>query len=435
MLMKIGDASAQFGISRKSLRYWEGAGILHSARGENDYRYYGEEDVQKIRQIVLLRKLRFSIPDIQAIFESADLQKIIAVFAAHLDETRQEKKQLQALGTVLQTLLRMVQDRQDINTVYQYLESAQPAESEELKEALKTLLSEQPKEIAAAELPPEPLVDMRGVDLSLEPLSAQDIPELEAIIRRCYAKTREKDMAQLLFFWDFNGLRMQDCRWFYKIMQNGEPVGAVNLAMAGMEAMLIRCLAYSDPANNVYLFELLKQKHPDILCWNLYFPNAEKDKGDFCFDWAGKKKRFAEDNGFTFYTDARWNRWIKMLQPHDAVYNSSRYRFALLDGSMDGISFRFFGTDKLDWYDGKMTNWSVTDCDFSGTLLYDTWMGNSRFYDSNIDHCDFRYTNFVESSFEGGSFENCKFNGCNITGMTIDGINVADALAAWREKQ
>ena len=156
-------------------------------------------------------------------------------------------------------------------------------------------------------------------------------------------------------------------------------MGAVNLVYVGMEAILIRCLAYMEPDNNIYLFKLLKNLYPDIMCWNIYYPNdADNNKEHFCFDFESKKRQFVEDNGFTFYTDARWNHFIKMVKPHDEVYNGSKYRFALLDGSMDGVSFRFFGTDKLDWYDGKMTNWRVTDCDFGNVLVYDSWMGNSK---------------------------------------------------------
>jgi len=237
----------------------------------------------------------------------------------------------------------------------------------------------------------------------------EDIELVTKAIKACYAHTEEIDT--LLRAWCFDGLLMPDCRWFYKIMRGGQCVGAVNLVYAGMEAMLIRSLAYMEPDENVHLFDLLKRQYPGILCWNLYFPNKHGE-GDFHFDWEGKKRRFGDDNGFTFYTDARWDRYIKMLKPHDEVYNSSRYRFALLDGSMDGVSFRFFGVNNLDFYDGKMTGWRVTDCDFGGAVIYDTYMGNSRFYDSTMTGCEFKY--------------------CNFTGATIDGIPIEEALEAYR---
>jgi len=422
-LMKIGDVTSKFDISHRSLHYWESVGILQSARAENDYRYYNEENQQKIRQIVLLRKLRLSIPSIQEIFQSEDLTKIAAVFTAHLDETKKEKKQLDALGKVLRQLINMLRDRQDIDSVYKYLSTNHSAENEELKAALQAVLSEPVKE-AAEEAPLEPIVDMTGIDLSLELMIEQDIPEVTKVIRRCYAKLKLKDMDKLLDAWYYHsGLLEPDCQWLYKIMRGGQCVGAVTLMFAGMEAMLIRCIAYEDPDDNIYLFELLKRQHPDVLCWNLYFPNKHGE-GDIYFDWEGKKRRFGDDNGFTFYTDARWDRYIKMLKPHDEVYNSSRYRFALLDGSMDGVSFRFFGADCLDFYDGGLRRCRITETDFAEALIYETYMGNSRFYDNTMDGCQFRCS----------SLRDCEFTQCDFSGATIDGIPVEEALKLYREK-
>ena len=430
MLMKIGDVTSKFGISHRSLHYWESAGILKSSRAENDYRFYDEENLLKIKQIVLLRKLRLSIPSIQEIFTSEKLSKIISVFTDHLDETKKETEQLNALGIILRQLLNMLKDRQDMDSVYKYLDTTHSTESEELKAALKTVLSEPIKEIVIEALP-EPIIDMAGIDLSLELLTKKDIIELTETIKRCYSNTEEID--KVVLNWDFNGFDMPDCRWFYKIVQDGKCVGAVYLVYIGMEAMLIRCLAYMEPDNNVYVFELLKRQYPEIMCWNIYYPN-DSNEGLYNFDFEDKKRQFGDDNGFTFYTGARWDRYIKTMKPHDEIYNSSRYRFALLDGSMDGVSFRFFGTDKMDWYDGKMTNWRVTDCDFGNALIYDSYMGKSKFIDSTLDNSDFRYTGLSDSIFKDVRFTNCKLESCHIAGMTIDGINVKEALEFYKKQ-
>lgn len=433
-LMKIGDVTSKFGISHRSLHYWENAGILQSIRAENDYRFYDEENLLKIKQIVLLRKLRLSIPSIQEIFTSEKLSKIISVFTDHLDETKKETEQLNALGVILRQLLNMLKDRQDMDSVYQYLDTTHSTESEELKNALKIVMSEPVKEIAI-ETPPELIVDMTGIDLSLELVIREDVSEVTEVVKRCYSNTKEIEKLLESFGIEYHST-LPDCAYSYKIMQKGKCIGAVNLGFVGMEAMLIRQLAYCDPDNNIYLFELLKQKHPGILCWNIYFPNeSENNTEHFCFDFENKKHQFADDNGFTFYTDARWNRYIKMLKPHDEVYNSSRYRFALLDGSMDGVSFRFFGTDRLDWYDGKMTNWRITDCNMSEATFYDTWMERCRFYETGLDKGDFRHARFNESTFKNSDFGNCILSDCDISGMTIDGINVKEALEHYKNKK
>ena len=434
MLMKIGDVTNKFGISHRSLHYWESAGILKSSRAENDYRYYDEENLLKIKQIVLLRKLQLSIPSIQEIFTSEKLSKIISVFTDHLDETKKEAEQLNALGVVLRQLLNMLKDRQDIDSVYKYLDTTHSTESDELKSALQTVMSEPIKEIAIETLP-EPIVDMTGIDLSLKLMTPEEIPEITEVIKRCYSNT--EDMDKLLYYWDFRGFQMSDCRWFYKIMQDGQCVGAVSLAYVGMEAMLIRCLAYIEPDNNIYIFELLKRLYPNIECWmirNAIDHEERRGIDDFNYDFEEKKQRFWEDNGFRFYTDARYNQYIKMAKPHDEVYNSSKYRFALLDGSMNGVSFRFFGLNDLDFYDGAMPGWRITDCNFSNALIYDTWMGNSKFYETGLLNSEFNFNAFDDSRFNGGSFKNCKIENCDISGMIIDGINVKDALEHYKNK-
>jgi len=192
MLMKIGDVTTQLGISRRSLHYWESAGILQSTRAENDYRYYDEENLLKIKQIVLLRKLRMSIPSIQAIFTSDELSKVIAVFTDHVDETKRETAQLEALGVVLRQLLNMLKDRQDMDSVYKYLDTTHSTESDELKAALQTVLSEPVKEITVESLP-WPVVDMTDVDLALEEMTEREIPEVTEMMKRCYANTEDID--------------------------------------------------------------------------------------------------------------------------------------------------------------------------------------------------------------------------------------------------
>ena len=99
---------------------------------------------------------------------------------------------------------------------------------------------------------------------------------------------------------------------------------------------------------------------------------------------------------------------------------------------MDSVSFRFFGLDSLDFYDGKMTNWRVNDCDFGNALIYTSYTGNSRIYESCMDCCDFRYTGLDGSTFHEGSFRRCTITNCEIQGMTIDGIPVEEALKLYR---
>ena len=432
MLMKIGDVTNRLGITHRSLHYWESVGILQSTRGENNYRYYDEENVRKIKQIVLLRKLRLSIPSIQEIFFSDDLSKIITVFTEHMDATVKEVEQWNALGILLRQLLNLLKDKQDIHSIYHYLTTAHSTESDQLKTALKTVLAGSDREIVM-ETPPEPVVDMTGIDLALEPITSEDIPAVTEVIKQCYTKTEAIEELIHAFALEHQ-LEFPGCAWCYKIMQGAECIGAVTLSYLGKEAMLIRNLAYSDVDNTVYLFELLKKKHPDILCWNILFSN--EDTGQIALitdDYEGKRRQFCDDNNFTFYTAARGDHYIKLMKPHDEIYNSSRYRFALLDGSMDDVAFRFFGATGLDFYDGILTQCRITDVNFCEAFIYDTWMDKTRVFDTQIAESTFRYVAFDQSEFTGCSFHDCVLKSCDFTGATIDGIDVQEALTFYQK--
>lgn len=433
MLMKIGEVTNQLNISHRSLRYWESVGILQSSRGENDYRYYDEENVRKIRQIILLRKLRLSIPSIQTIFTSDELSEVIDVFTEHLNETKKETEQLKASGIVLNQLLNMLRDRQDMDSVYKYLDMAHNVEAKKLKEALKTVLSGPEEEILLPEQP-LPVIDMEGIGLSLEIMTEEDIPEVTGAVRRCYPDTDRID--DLLEYYNFRkDLNMPGCRWWYKLMNQDGCVGAVNLAYTGMNSMTIRNIAYMEPDSTVYIFELLKRLHPEVLCW-LMFDSDEAN--EYCYpDCEMKKTQFREDNGFEFLTDAnRRSQYQYLTRPFEQIYNSSKYRFALgLDEESDlsDISWLRCSVPNADWYDNYMGNWRITDSFVGNILFYDNCLNNGKYFDNAMNASAFRYSDLTDSVFENSSLRNCRIENCDTEGMMVDGIDLTEALEFYKK--
>ena len=64
--MKINEVEALAGIAKKNIRFYEEQGLLNPRRNpENGYRDYGQEEVQLLRQIRLLRKLDVPIEEIR----------------------------------------------------------------------------------------------------------------------------------------------------------------------------------------------------------------------------------------------------------------------------------------------------------------------------------------------------------------------------------
>ena len=65
--MKIQQVEELVGISKKNIRFYEEQGLLSPGRADNGYREYGREDVRRLQQIKLLRKLAVPIEDIRSV--------------------------------------------------------------------------------------------------------------------------------------------------------------------------------------------------------------------------------------------------------------------------------------------------------------------------------------------------------------------------------
>ena len=71
--MKIQDLSQETGVSAKTIRYYEEIGLLPApTRAENNYRQYGEQDVERLRLVAGARRLDLSLDDIQEILALRD---------------------------------------------------------------------------------------------------------------------------------------------------------------------------------------------------------------------------------------------------------------------------------------------------------------------------------------------------------------------------
>ncbi len=83
------------GISIRTLRYYDTIGLLKPAYyGDNNYRYYEEEQILMLQQILFYRELSFSLNDIKRIISCDDFNKIDAlishrqVLSQNLDRTK-----------------------------------------------------------------------------------------------------------------------------------------------------------------------------------------------------------------------------------------------------------------------------------------------------------------------------------------------------------
>ena len=73
--MKIKQAEELVGITSKNIRFYEEQGLISPGRAENGYREYRQNDIEKLKKIIILRKFDVSLENIKFVFnEKMDLE-------------------------------------------------------------------------------------------------------------------------------------------------------------------------------------------------------------------------------------------------------------------------------------------------------------------------------------------------------------------------
>jgi len=75
-MMTIGEVSKLTGLSIRALQYYDEIGLLHpSDYTEAGYRLYDDAALEKLEQIMLFRKLKFSLKEIKSILQSSNFDR------------------------------------------------------------------------------------------------------------------------------------------------------------------------------------------------------------------------------------------------------------------------------------------------------------------------------------------------------------------------
>lgn len=106
--MTISQVSRSLGISTRMLRYYEKAGLVNSSRREGyAYRIYDDHAVSRIKQILILRKLRIPVREIEIILNNTDAVAAIEIFRQNIDDLDAE---ITALATIRDILNHFVEE-------------------------------------------------------------------------------------------------------------------------------------------------------------------------------------------------------------------------------------------------------------------------------------------------------------------------------------
>lgn len=92
--MKINEVETIAGITKKNIRFYEEQGLLSPRRNpENGYREYGDEEIQILRRIKLLRKLGVPIEEIRQMFSGS--HTLADGMRRHLISLERERRNLE----------------------------------------------------------------------------------------------------------------------------------------------------------------------------------------------------------------------------------------------------------------------------------------------------------------------------------------------------
>jgi MerR family copper efflux transcriptional regulator len=108
--MQIKELSERTGLQDKTIRFYEGVGVLPPPdRLPNGYRNYGESDVERIRFVAGLRRLDFSLDNVGEILAMRDrleapCRVVLDLLSAKADEIAQRVAELSRLEMDLRQL-------------------------------------------------------------------------------------------------------------------------------------------------------------------------------------------------------------------------------------------------------------------------------------------------------------------------------------------
>jgi len=127
-LVRINKVVEKFSLTSRTLRYYEERGLIWSHHPENKpQRYYDDMALERLRQIIILRKLQIPIKDMLLIFENESMTVMIGAFVDKLESLDVEIAALSELRKLVDEFLQKVieSDTKKIESITSLYEEAE----------------------------------------------------------------------------------------------------------------------------------------------------------------------------------------------------------------------------------------------------------------------------------------------------------------------
>ena len=102
---RVSDVAKKYGISKRTVKYYEEIGILDSHREEgSNYRIYDNDSLNKLEKILVLRKLDFTMQQINEVL-NLDGMHAKKIFQRKLEEIQNEISRANSLQRIIKSFL------------------------------------------------------------------------------------------------------------------------------------------------------------------------------------------------------------------------------------------------------------------------------------------------------------------------------------------
>ncbi len=193
----VGKLAKMAGVSVRTLHYYDRIGLLHpSSRTEAGYRYYGEQELLRLQQILFFRELGLSLEEIRDILDDPRFD-LVAALHQHRALLQQRAARLsRLLETVDKTIRRLTEDTMTMTDEELY-EGFTPEQRERYPREAREQYGEAVVEASEQKLRKLSKAEWNAIKAEGEAISrgladlmghaAPDAPEVQALVARHHA--------------------------------------------------------------------------------------------------------------------------------------------------------------------------------------------------------------------------------------------------------
>lgn len=141
--LTISQVSKMYDVTPRMLRHYEKLGLIESLRKENyAYRVYDENAVRRLRRIIILRKLRIPLKQIDIILHDNDQRRALGILRDNISELDSEISSLDRIRGILKKFSIQMETCFKENKTFDMLEDNELSEITDKLSYSKTVLKE-----------------------------------------------------------------------------------------------------------------------------------------------------------------------------------------------------------------------------------------------------------------------------------------------------